>query len=160
MVLTLSMLAALLNYSATFAAAFFMSLYLQNVKGFDPQTAGLIMVAQPVVMAVFSPFAGKLSIRSSRGWWLRQDGFYNIRLLLLSFLDKGTSVEYIVASLIILGFGFAMFSSPNANAVMSSVEKRFYGVASATLGTMRLTGQMLSMGIATLIVAVYMGTCR
>jgi hypothetical protein len=53
-----------------------------------------------------------------------------------------------------------MFSSPNANAVMSSVEKRFYGVASATLGTMRLTGQMLSMGIATLIVAVYMGNVQ
>ncbi len=161
MVLTFSMLAALLNYSATFAAAFFMSLYLQNIKGFDPQTAGLILVAQPVVMAVFSPFAGRLSdkieprVVASAGM-----GFSTVGLLLLSFLDKGTSVEYIVASLIILGFGFALFSSPNTNAVMSSVEKRFYGVASATLGTMRLTGQMLSMGIATLIVAVYMGNVQ
>lgn len=161
MVLTFSMLAALLNYSATFAAAFFMSLYLQNVKGFEPQTAGLIMVAQPVVMAVFSPVAGKLSdkieprVVASAGM-----AFSTAGLLLLSFLDKGTSLEYIVLSLIILGFGFAMFSSPNANAVMSSVEKRFYGVASATLGTMRLTGQMLSMGIATMIIAVYMGNVQ
>ncbi len=161
MVFTFSMLAALLNYSATFAAAFFMSLYLQNVKGFDPQTAGLIMAAQPVVMAAFSPVAGKLSdkieprIVSSAGM-----AFTTAGLLLLGFLDKGTSVEYIVVSLIIIGFGFAMFSSPNANAIMSSVEKRFYGVASATLGTMRLTGQMLSMGIASLIVAVYIGNVQ
>lgn len=161
MVLTFSMLAALINYSATFAVAFFMSLYLQNVKGFDPQTAGLILVAQPVVMAAFSPVAGRLSdkieprVVASAGM-----AFTTAGLLLLSFLNAATPVEYIVASLIILGFGFALFSSPNTNAVMSSVEKRFYGVASATLGTMRLTGQMLSMGIATLIVAVYMGNVQ
>ncbi len=161
MVFTFSMLAALINYSATFAVAFFMSIYLQNVKGFDPQTAGLILVAQPVVMAAFSPVAGRLSDRieprvvASIGM-----AFTTAGLLLLVFLNEGTSVEYIVASLIILGFGFALFSSPNVNAVMSSVEKRFYGVASATLGTMRLTGQMLSMGIATLIVAVYLGNVQ
>jgi MFS family permease len=160
-VFTFSMLAALINYSATFAVAFFMSLYLQNVKGFDPQTAGLILVAQPVVMAAFSPVAGKLSdkieprVVASAGM-----AFTTAGLLLLSFLNIVTEVEYIVASLIILGFGFALFSSPNTNAVMSSVEKRFYGVASATLGTMRLTGQMLSMGIATLIVAVYLGNVQ
>ena len=161
MVFTFSMLAALINYSATFAVAFFMSLYLQNVKGFDPQTAGLILVAQPVVMAAFSPVAGRLSdkieprVVASAGM-----AFTTAGLLLLSFLNEGTVVEYIVASLIILGFGFALFSSPNVNAVMSSVEKKFYGVASATLGTMRLTGQMLSMGIATLIVAVYLGNVQ
>lgn len=156
-----SILAALINYSATFAVAFFMSLYLQHVRGFDPQTAGLILVAQPVVMAAFSPVAGRLSdkieprVVASIGM-----AFTTAGLLLLSFLDETTAVEYIVASLIILGFGFALFSSPNTNAVMSSVEKRFYGVASATLGTMRLTGQMLSMGIATLIVAVYLGNVQ
>jgi len=161
MVFTFSMLAALINYSATFAIAFFMSLYLQNIKGFDPQTAGLILVAQPVVMAAFSPVAGRLSDRieprvvASAGM-----AFTTAGLLLLSFLNVATAVEYIVASLIILGFGFALFSSPNVNAVMSSVEKKFYGVASATLGTMRLTGQMLSMGIATLIVAVYIGNVQ
>ncbi len=161
MVFTFSMLAALINYSATFAVAFFMSLYLQHVKGFDPQTAGLILVAQPLVMAAFSPVAGRLSdkieprVVASAGM-----AFTTAGLLLLSFLNVATTVEYIVASLIILGFGFALFSSPNVNAVMSSVEKRFYGVASATLGIMRLTGQMLSMGIATLIVAVYLGNVQ
>jgi MFS family permease len=160
-VFTFSMLAALINYCATFAVVFFMSLYLQNVKGFDPQTAGLILVAQPVVMAAFSPVAGRLSdkieprVVASAGM-----AFTTAGLLLLGFLNAATAVEYILACLIILGFGFALFSSPNTNAVMSSVEKRFYGVASATLGTMRLTGQMLSMGIATLIVAVYLGNVQ
>jgi MFS family permease len=57
----------------------------------------------------------------------------------------------------ILGFGFALFSAPNTNAVMSSVEKKQYGIASATLGTMRLTGQMLSIGVAALIIALMVG---
>jgi hypothetical protein len=37
------------------------------------------------------------------------------------------------------------------------VEKKSYGVASATLGTMRLVGQMTSMGIAMMIFAVFLG---
>lgn len=156
-VFAFSNLAALINYSATFAVTFLLSLYLQYVKGLSPQNAGLILVSQPIVMAIFSPFAGRLSDRieprivASMGMALTAVG-----LSLFTILSEKTALEFIVASLILLGFGFALFSSPNANAVMSSVEKRFYGVASATLGTMRLTGQVLSMGIAMLIFAIYM----
>jgi MFS family permease len=62
-----------------------------------------------------------------------------------------------MGSLVLLGLGFAFFSSPNTNAIMSSVERKQYGVASGTLGTMRLVGQMLSMGIAMVILAVVIG---
>jgi MFS family permease len=160
-VFSLSTLAALINYSATFAVAFFLTIYLQDVKGLSPQNASLIFVSQPIMMTIFSPVAGWLSDRveprvvASIGM-----AFTTLGLLLFSFLNEGTALGYVVASLIIIGFGFALFSSPNTNAVMSSVEKRFYGVASATLGTMRLTGQMLSTGIATLILAIYVGKVR
>ena len=156
-----SNLAALINYSATFAVAFLLSLYLQNVKALNPQNAGLILVSQPIIMAIFSPFAGRLSDRveprivASTGM-----GLTVIGLAFLIFLSETTPLKFIVASLIFLGFGFALFSSPNTNAVMSSVERRFYGVASATLGTMRLTGQMFSMGIAMLIFAIYIGKAQ
>jgi len=161
MIFMFSTLAALINYSATFAVAFFLSLYLQEVRGLSPGSAGLIMVSQPIVMTIFSPFAGRLSDRieprtvASIGM-----AFTTLGLLLFSFLNEGTSMEYLVASLIIIGFGFALFSSPNTNAIMSSVEKRFYGVASATLGTMRLTGQMFSTGIATLLLTIYVGNVQ
>lgn len=157
-VFAFSNLAALINYSATFAVGFLLSLYLQYIKGLAEQSAGFILVSQPVVMAVFSPFAGRISDRieprlvASTGMALTAAG-----LFLLTFLSENTALGFIVAVLILLGLGFALFSSPNTNAVMSSVEKKFYGVASGTLGTMRLTGQMLSMGIAMLIFAVYVG---
>jgi len=157
-VFTFSNLAALINYSATSAVAFLLSLYLQNVKALNPQDAGFILVCQPVIMAIFSPLTGRLSDRieprivASTGM-----GLTVIGLILLIFLGEKTPLGFIVVSLIILGFGFALFSSPNTNAVMSAVERRFYGVASATIGTMRLIGQTLSMGIAMLIFAIYMG---
>jgi MFS family permease len=160
-VFTFSNLAALINYSATFAVTFLLSLYLQYTKGLAPRDAGLILVSQPLVMAAFSPLAGRLSDRieprtvASLGM-----AFTVLGLALLAFLDEGTTLGFIIATLVILGFGFALFSSPNVNAVMSSVDRRFYGVASGTLGTMRLSGQMLSMGIATLIFALYLGRMR
>jgi EmrB/QacA subfamily drug resistance transporter len=157
-VFAFSNLAALINYSATFAVGFFVSLYLQYVKGMNPQNAGLILISQPAVMAFFSPLAGRASDRieprfvASIGMALSSAG-----LLLLAFLRAGTSLLFIMGSLSLLGFGFALFSSPNTNAVMSSVASRFYGVASATLGTMRLVGQMFSMGMAMMIFAVLLG---
>jgi EmrB/QacA subfamily drug resistance transporter len=156
-----SCLAALINYSATFAVAFLLSLYLQYIKGLPPQVAGMVLVASPIMQAAFSPLAGRLSDRieprviSSLGMGLTALG-----LVLLIMLNNHTSLLYIISSLLILGFGFALFSSPNMNAIMGSVDKRLYGIASASVGTMRLLGQMLSMGVVTLIFSLYIGRAQ
>jgi len=157
-VFAFSNLAALINYSATFAVTFLLSLYLQYIKKLTPENAGLVLVSQPIVQAFFSPYAGKLSDRieprivASIGMALTAVG-----LFLFVFLNEKTTLGFIVAGLILLGFGFALFSSPNTNAVMSSVENRLYGVASGTIGTMRMLGMVLSMGITILIFSMYIG---
>jgi EmrB/QacA subfamily drug resistance transporter len=157
-VFTFSNLAALINYSATSAVAFMLSLYLQKIAGFDALTAGLIMIAQPVMMAVFSPMTGRLSDRmeprivASAGM-----GLCAIGLMLFALIGPGTPLWTVVAGLMFLGLGFAFFSSPNTNAIMSSVDRSDYGVASGMVSTMRLIGQMLSLGIANLIFTVFMG---
>jgi len=120
-----------------------------------------VLIAQPVVMALFSPLAGRLSDRhepravASLGMALCAAG-----LLAFAFLGRASGLAPIIANLMLVGLGFALFSSPNTNAVMGSVEKRFYGVASATLATMRMVGQMLSMGIATLVFSLLIGKAR
>jgi EmrB/QacA subfamily drug resistance transporter len=158
MAFTFSNLAAMINYSATYALAFMLSLYLQYIKGLDAHHAGYILIFQPLVMFLFSPFAGRLSDRveprlvASAGM-----GITVVGLALLVGLNRNTSLGYIIGTLLLIGLGFGLFSSPNTNAVMSSVEKKFYGVASGTLGTMRMTGQMLSMGIVTMIMAIFLG---
>jgi len=157
-VFAFSNLAALINYSATFAVTFLLSLDLQYTKEFTPEIAGLILIIQPAMMTVISPLAGRLSDRvdpqlvASAGMAVTALG-----LFMLVFVIESTSLWYIIACLVVLGVGFGLFSSPNTNAIMSSVEKRYYGVASGMNGTMRLMGQMFSMGIAMMIFAVVIG---
>ncbi len=157
-VFAFSGIAALIHYSATSATGFFISLYLQYLKGFDARTAGFIMISQPIMMALLSPLAGKLSdkynpgVIASIGMGLTATG-----LIMLCFVSETSPVFLIISLLVIMGVGFGLFSSPNSNAIMSSVEKKHLGVASGVVGTMRMVGQMLSMGIAMMLLALYIG---
>ena len=157
-VFAFSNLATLINYAATFAVSFLLSLYLQKVKSLTPQSTGLVLVAQPIVQALFSPMTGRLSDRIEprllASWGM---AFTLLGLIMLVFLGVNTSVFYVVFCLVILGFGFALFSSPNTNAVMSSVGRQFYGVTSATLSTMRQIGMMFSMGIVMMSMSLLLG---
>lgn len=158
---SLSNLAALINYSATYAISFLMSFYLQNVKDLTPQDAGIILITQPVLQALFSPIAGKLSDKTEPRFVASAGMFLlTIGLVFFCFLNTDTSYTFIVANLAMMGLGFALFSSPNVNAIMSSVDKKHYGVASSTLASMRMIGQMLSMGIVIVIFSIFIGSER
>lgn len=158
MAFTFSNLAAMINYSATFAVTFLLSVYLQVVRGYDSQAAGLILLAQPLVMAILSPLAGTLSDRleprlvASLGM-----GCSALSLFFFIFISATTAPVWLVANLLLAGLGFALFASPNNNAIMGSVPACLYGIASSTLGTMRLVGQAISMSIVTLLIALFVG---
>ena len=157
-VFVFSNLAALIHYSATFGVSFLLSLYLQDLRGLGPQAAGLVLLCQPALMATCSPFAGRLSDRAEpRTVASVGMAMTAAALAIFAFLGPETSMALIALNLALLGVGFSLFSSPNTNAVMGSVHRRAYGVASATLGTMRLTGNLLSMATSTLVLAIFLG---
>jgi EmrB/QacA subfamily drug resistance transporter len=151
-------LAALINYCATFAIAFLLSLYLQYIKGLQPQAAGTLLVAQPIVQTIFSPMAGRWSdhvpprLIATIGMAITALG-----LAVFAVFRATTPLWLIGTDLLLLGFGFALFSSPNMSAIMGSVDKRHYGIASGTVATMRLLGQMASMATATVMLVLYLG---
>mgnify|MGYP002344565382 CR=1 FL=1 len=153
-----SNLSALLNYGATFATGYLVSIYLQVVMGYSSQTAGVIMISQPVVMAIVSPMAGRLSDKfspyklSSFGMGLCAAG-----LMFFVFIHQDYPVWMIIIGLIVTGLGFGFFTTPNTNAIMALVEKKDYGVASSILTTMRSVGHASSMALVTIIVGLYMG---
>jgi len=157
-VFALSNIAALVNYSATSAVGFLLSLYLQYARGLDARAAGFVLVAGPAVQAAVSPLAGRLSDRveprivASIGMGLTVVG-----LVSFVFLGGGTPLGLIVAGQVLLGAGFGLFSSPNVSAIMGCVERRCYGIAAGTVATMRMVGQMFSMGIAMLLLALFVG---
>ena len=146
-----SNISAMLNYGATFAISYLISIYLQVVMGYSSQTAGLIMIFQPIIMAVLSPVMGRFSDRispfkmSSVGMAFCAAGTF-----IFIFIGRETQIFVIIMALVITGLGFSLFSSPNTNAVMSCVDKAEYGVASSILATMRSIGHTLSMVIVTI----------
>jgi predicted MFS family arabinose efflux permease len=152
-VFAFSNLAALINYAATFAVGFVLSLYLQNLKGLSPTDTGLVLMAQPIVQTLFSPLAGRLSDTvASTGMAICLVG-----LVCLMFIDASSSLTFIVVCLAVLGLGFALFTSPNTNAVMSSIERHHIGVAGAVVSMVRQIGMMFSMGILMMLMTIFLG---
>jgi len=157
-IFALSSLAALINYASTAAVAFMLSLYLQYIKGFDSRTAGLVLIIQACMQSIFSLVSGKLSdkiaphVLATIGMTLSFSGLCG-----LCFIHAATPIYVLIILLLVLGIGFGIFSSPNTNVIMSSVEKKYYGQASASTGTVRLTGQAFSMGIAGMAIGLQVG---
>lgn len=157
-VFTLSCLASVLMYTATFANVVMISLHLQYLQGMTATVAGVVMMAQPFVMAIVSPYAGKLSDRiearviASFGMGITAFG-----LALLATIGSTTPIPLIVVYLMTTGLGFSLFSSPNANAIMGAVDSHQYGIAGSSVATTRVIGQVSSMGVVAMVFALMLG---
>ena len=154
-----STLAALISYLATFVVTIILSYHLQFIKGLDPQTTGLILIVTPALMAIIAPFSGNLSDKinpqklSALGM-----GFVTVAIFILIFLDAKTPLFVIIISMFLQGIGYGIFSSPNTNSIMGSVPRKFASLASATVSTVRVIGQTMSLGMLTVIFAIVMGS--
>lgn len=157
-VFALSNIASFLNYAASFSVTFFFSLYLQIIKGFSPQTAGFILVVQPLIQAVIAPQAGKLSDRFSPAP-IATVGMTlcTIGIIGAATIDEHTTLPMIYGILVFMGLGFGTFSTPNSAAIMASVERVDFGMASSMLATMRTVGMLVAMTITTGLLAHYLG---
>ncbi|MCX5853781.1 MAG: MFS transporter [Deltaproteobacteria bacterium] len=147
-----------IQYLSAYATAFLLSLFLQNghIKNLDPHVAGFILLAQPLVQAVISPIAGALSDRLEPRW-LASGGMTITAgaLLAFAFISASTPFYTIVLILACLGVGFAFFTSPNNNSIMSSVSPDVYGTASGILSTGRILGMSLSLATTAIVFNIF-----
>jgi EmrB/QacA subfamily drug resistance transporter len=151
-------LAALLNYCALYAISVLTAVQLQLVLGHPARITGWIMLAQPLMQAGLSPLAGRLSdVSGSRT--LATAGMVVVAagMVLLAVIGSHAGVLPMIGALALVGLGMAAFSAPNTSAIMGSVERHQLSVASAFLGTMRVTGQALSVGLLGSIAASRLG---
>lgn len=149
-----SSLAAMLNYSATFAIGFLLSLYLQMIMGYNSASAGLILLVSSVIMSILSPVTGALSDRYGSAVMASSGmGIIACGLGVILYAVHTAALSIIIAGLAVIGLGFAMFSAPNNNAIMSSVPPKYFSFASSVIGTVRLLGQVLSMAIVASILS-------
>jgi len=150
--------AALLNYGCTYGSVFFVSLYLQSVGSLTAVQAGMIVFFQPLIQAVMTPIAGKLSDRIDPRYIVTVgmvlSGF---GVLLLSGLGLAADLHYIAVTQVFIGLGSALFSAPNTNAIMGAVPEDEYSTASGIVAVMRQAGMIISMAVCMSAISIYVG---
>ena len=155
---TSSNIAALCSYLAIMVVTTILNYHFQYVRGWNAQMSGLILIITPSIMAIMAPNSGKLSDKvhpqklAAAGMAIAA-----IALAILTFLTNSTPIYIVVLAMILQGIGMGLFSSPNMNAIMSSVPPKDAPTASASQATMRTIGQTMSLGLLTLIFAWIMG---
>ena len=151
---TMSSVAAMMNFSATFGVGFVLSLFLQMIMGFDSRMTGLILCIQTGIMVFLAPRMGALSDRYNPSQFARWGMVLTgVGLLSMAYGTFTESMIVIMVSLAIVGIGVSCFAPPNNNLIMSSVPKEYIGFASSTISTVRLLGQTLSMALIGVILA-------
>ena len=158
---TSSNVAALCSYLAIASITTILNYHFQYVRGWNAQMSGLILIITPIIMALIAPNSGKLSDKihpqklAAIGMSIA-----TITLLILIFLDVNTPLYLIVIAMILQGIGMGLFTTPNTNAIMSSVPPNETPNASAAQSAMRTMGQTISMGLLTLVFAWIMGNLK
>lgn len=158
---TSSNVAALCSYLAIASITTILNYHFQYVRGWNAQMSGLILIVTPIIMALLAPNAGKLSDRihpqklAAIGMSIT-----TMALVILVFLDANMPLYLVVLAMILQGVGMGLFTSPNTNAIMSSVPPKETPNASAAQSAMRTIGQTMSLGILTLVFAWIMGSLK
>lgn len=144
-----STVSALLNYACVYAVTFVLPFLLIQGRGLSTAQAGLVLTAQPIVMAVVAPISGALSDRlGSRG--LATVGMLLLAagLVALGLLVAHASLLQLASALALVGLGIGIFVSPNNSALMGAAPRNRQGIASGVLATARNVGMVLGVGFA------------
>ncbi len=146
---SLTTVSAILNYIGVYTCIFMMPYYLIQGRGFTPAQAGLVLTAQPIIMAIVAPISGTLSDRiGTRLPTVFGMAVLSVGLFLLSRLSGDSSTLSVMLSLAVVGLGTGVFISPNNSALMGSAPKNRQGIAAGILATARNFGMVLGVGIA------------
>jgi len=148
---------AILNYICVYILTFLMPFYLIQGRGLNPAQAGLLLTAQPVIMAIAAPISGALSDRlGSRKPGVFGMGVLSAGLFMLSTINGETGLWLVAVGLAVAGLGTGTFISPNTSALMGAAPRMRQGVASGVLATARNFGMVLGIGLAGAVLTTHL----
>ena len=152
--------AALVTYFTTTIALTLLSLHLQYVLNIKELVVGLILIIPPIIMILIAGWAGKLSNsidpRLISGIAMMFLCTSSVIFFFLDFID----FKIILIGCALQGIGNGLFSAPNNKYVLTLVEEKDLPNASSVLSTSKEFGKILSSGIFTLILSVFVGNQR
>jgi EmrB/QacA subfamily drug resistance transporter len=144
-----SALSAFLNYLCVYSVVFVIPFLLIQGRGLNTQQAGVLLTAQPLVMAIVTPLSGTLSDRlGTRGPATIGMAILTVGLLFLSWTVAGSSLGMIAGALAVVGLGVGIFVSPNNSALMGAAPRGRQGIAAGVLATARNVGMVCGIGLA------------
>ena len=140
---------AMAVFFALFGMTFFLSLYLQNVAGYDPVATGIRMVPFTVMILLIAPVSGRLSDRFGSRWFMASGTALLAGGLAMALRMKVGSgyAGVILPGMIMMGAGMALTMAPLSSAVMGSVDQRRVGIASATQTTSSQVGGVFGIAL-------------
>ncbi|MBD3258428.1 DHA2 family efflux MFS transporter permease subunit [candidate division GN15 bacterium] len=153
---SISIGAQLMHFSAMAGVLVLIPFYLERVRNMEPNQVGLFLVILPIMMFLFAPTAGRISdkigfkLLTSTGMII-----LGVGLWLLTGLEADSTNWYIIGSLVVVGVGVGMFSTPNSSAMMGSVTRKQRAVASGILATNRNIGMSMGVGLSTALFAYF-----
>ena len=132
---------------------FLLPFYLQIVLEYKPSTIGLIFVPSALCMAIAGPISGRLSDKFGYRYFTSGGLLISsIGLFILSNLSLNSSLYLIIPAMIIQTIGIGVFQPANNSSVLSVIKSQNYGVISGFLNLIRITGNVSSVAISTIIV--------
>jgi EmrB/QacA subfamily drug resistance transporter len=141
--------AAVMNYMCLFSITLLMPFYLIQGRTLSPAQAGVVLSAEPLVMAIVAPLSGSFSDRiGTRIPGTLGMGILSLGLWLLSRLQETTPLNQVALILAVCGLGIGLFTSPNNSALMGSAPRNRQGIAAGILATARSVGMVIGFGLA------------
>jgi predicted MFS family arabinose efflux permease len=141
-------LTAVTGLAAFAGFLFLITLYLQDVRGYRPLTAGLFLLPMAVMIAVFAPLAGRVVARWGARIPLLIAGTGTAAGgLLLVFLTQSSPVWYVLVCCLVFGAGQGWLNPPITNSAVAGMPRSQAGVAASIASTSRQAGSALGVAV-------------
>ncbi len=145
---TFGNLAVMTSYMAMYTNSILLPFFLQEILKYNPLVTGLLILPYSVTLSVTAPISGRLSGKfGSRYLTLAGPVVFISALILFCMYDKNVQMWQIIFASGIMGIGNGLFQSPSNNAIMTSVKKEEFGIASGILALSRNMGNILGVAV-------------
>ncbi|MGA9873496.1 MAG: MDR family MFS transporter [Rhodococcus sp. (in: high G+C Gram-positive bacteria)] len=126
----------MISMMALFGALILLPMYLQNVRGLDTLTTGLMLLPGGLTMGLLAPFVGRAFDRIGPRPLVIPGAFIvSAALWLMTILDAGTALPVVVGIHVLLSVGLATIMTPLMTSSLGSLPTQYYSHGSAIFNT-------------------------
>ncbi len=131
-----------------FGTFFFLSLYMQLIRGYTAFGAGLRFLPMTLMIVVTAPNAGRFAQRHGSKWPMTYGlALAGTGLLLFSRLSTATPYALMLPVMVMMGHGMGATMAPMTAAVMNAVGPQRAGLGSAMTNTSREVGGVFGIAL-------------